>query len=318
MSANANVFGDGIYTPVTTFFKDNYELDLDSQVRHAKHLYANGISGLLLSGSIGESIHLSPEERVELVSAVREAIPDKKFTIVSGMPYTNISDALKEIELVRQAGGDFAILHVPGFYGTKLTHQQGIIDYFHAVADKTTLPLLIYHYPGVSNGLEVAPETFDVLAKHPKIVGVKLTHFNLDNYILLTAQRDRNLEKNFKPFTGLGQILIPALSVGAFGAIDGLSGIFPKVMVRLFQLFKSGNHDEALKLQYLVTRADRMIFDLNLAGVKHVLYNLYGFGSNKVSGRPPLNNLIDDDTWAKYDLDFKKLAAIESKLSNIS
>ncbi|CCE79171.1 Piso0_001212 [Millerozyma farinosa CBS 7064] len=314
MSANANVFGDGIYTPVTTFFKENYDLDLNSQVKHAKHLYSNGISGLLLSGSIGESIHLSTEERVKLISAIRDAIPDKNFILVSGMPYTNVADALKEIELVRKAGGDFAILHVPGFYGTKLTPQQGIIDYFHAIADKSTLPLLIYHYPGVSNGLEVSTETFEVLAKHPKIVGVKMTHFNLDNYILLAAPKAQNVANNFKPFTGLGQILIPALSVGAFGAIDGLSGIFPKVMVRLFQLFRAGELDQALKLQYLVTRADRMIFDLNLAGVKHVLYDLYGYGSKNVSGRPPLNNLIDDSTWAKYDADFKELAAVESTL----
>lgn len=314
MSANANVFGDGVYTPVTTFYNESFELDFDSQVRHAKHLYSNGINGLLLSGSIGESIHLTTEERIKLVSAVRESIPDKTFTIVSGMPYTNIADALKEIELIRRAGGDFAILHVPGFYGTKLTHQQGIIDYFHAIADKTTLPFLIYHYPGVSNGLDVKPETFAVLAKHPQIVGVKLTHSNVDDYIMISAGKDENLAKNFKPFTGLGQILIPALSAGAFGTIDGLSGIFPKVMVRLFQLVKLGKHDEALKLQYLVTKADRMIFDLNLAGVKNVLFKLYGFGSSKVSGRPPLNNLIDDETWSKYDSDFKKLAAIESTL----
>lgn len=85
-------------------------------------------------------------------------------------------------------------------------------------------------------------------------------------------------------------------------------------MVRLFLLFKAGELDKALELQYLVTRADRMIFDLNLAGVKHILYKLYGYGSKHVSGRPPLNNLIDDSTWAKYDKDFKKLAAIESTL----
>lgn len=228
MSANANVFSDGIYTPVTTFFKENYELDLNSQVEHAKHLYSNGISGLLLSGSIGESIHLTVEERVKLVSTIRDAIPDRNFIIVSGMPYTNIAEALKEIELVKNAGRDFAILHVPGFYGTKLTHQQGIIDYFHAIADKSSLPLLIYHYPGVSNGLEVTTETFEVLAKHLNIVGVKMTHFNLDNYILLAAPKAQNVANNFKPFTGLGQILIPALSVGAFGAIDGLSGFFQR------------------------------------------------------------------------------------------
>ncbi len=154
-------------------------------------------------------------------------------------------------------------------------------------------------------GVNKASEAF-VLAGNPHD-----ENGNLVVKVGMLGCRDQNFVNNFKPLTGLGQILILALSVGAFGAIDGLSGIFPKVMVRLFQLFKSGKHGEALKLQYLVTRADRMIFDLNLAGVKHVLYNLYGYGSSR---RPPLNNLIDEATWAKYDPDFKKLAAVESTL----
>ncbi|CCH42834.1 hypothetical protein BN7_2379 [Wickerhamomyces ciferrii] len=310
----ANVIGDGIYTPVTTFYKDDYELDLDAQVKHANFLYDNGISGVLLSGSIGEAIHLNRDERLSLVKAVRDAIPDKNFRIISGLPYSNIKDSILEIDLVKKAGGDFAILLVPGFYGSNLTHQQGIIDYFTRIADQATLPILIYHYPGVSNNLNVEPETFKALSKHPKIVGVKLTHFNLDNYILLAANKAENAANNFKPVTGLGQILIPALSVGVFGAIDGLSGIFPKVMVHLHKLFKEGRQDEGLELQYLVTKADRLILNLNLAGVKHALYVLYGFGNKNVSGRPPLNNLIDDKTWAKYEPDFKKLSEIESSL----
>jgi 2-keto-3-deoxy-L-rhamnonate aldolase len=311
---NITVFGDGIYTPVPTFFKENYDLDLETQVKQAKKLYESAINGLVIAGSMGESIHLTRQERLKLLSTIREAIPDKKFKLISGLPYTNISDTVEEISLIKENGGDFAILLSPGYYGNSLTHQEGIISYFEAVADKSVLPIIIYHYPGVSNGTEIVAETFQVLAKHQNIVGVKLTHFSLDKYILLTGTKEQNLANNFKPFTGLGQILIPSLAVGAFGAIDGLSGIFPKTLLRLYNLIKEDKSDEALELQYLITRANRLIFDLNLVGVKHALNKIYGLGSSEFTGRPPLNNHIDDATYSKYEGDLKKLEEIESTL----
>lgn len=313
--SDITVLDDGIYSPVPTFFKgEDFNLDLETQVKHAKNLYENGITGLVISGSMGESIHLTRKERLTLLKTIRSEIPDTNFKLISGLPYTNIQDTIEEIALIKENGGDFAILLTPGYYGNTLTHQQGIIDYFKRVADKSVLPIIIYHYPGVSNGTDILAETFEVLAKHPKIVAVKLTHFSLDKYILLTATKKQNLENNFKPFTGLGQILVPSAAVGAFGAIDGMSGIFPKVMVKLFQLIKENKQEEAIELQYLVTRANRMIFDINLVGVKHALRVVYGWGSEEVTGRPPLNNKIDEATWKKYEADILKLNEIEKSL----
>lgn len=306
---------EGIYTPVPTFFKgEEYELDLDTQVKHAKMLYDNGISGLVIAGSMGESIHLTKAERLELLSAIRKTIPDEKFKLISGMPYTNIVDTVAEIEDVQKAGGDYVVLLTPGYYGAKLTHQKGIVDYFKLVADKLKLPILIYHYPGVSNGTDIDTESFDEMLKHPNIIGVKLTHFNMDKYILLTGQREKYQANNFRPFTGLGQILVPSLAVGAYGAIDGLSGIFPKSMVKLYNLFKTQQFEEASHLQYLVTRANQMVFDLNLVGVKYALNSIHGLGDVTHSARPPLNNSIDSKAWTKYSDDLSKLAKYESSI----
>lgn len=307
--------GNGIYSPVPSFFKgENYELDLETQVKHAKGLYDNGINGVVIAGSMGESIHLTRQERIEILKAIRGAIPDKNFKCISGMPYTNIADTISEIEEISQAGGDYAILLTPGYYGPNLTHQLGIIDYFKLVADKLALPIIIYHYPGVSNGTDLVAETFDELLKHPKIVGVKLTHFSIDKYILLTGNKEQNEANNFKPFTGLGQILVPSLAVGAFGAIDGMSGIFPKTLRKLYQLYNDNQLEEANKLQYLVTKANRMIFDLNLVGVKYTLHLVHGLGDSSVSGRPPLTNKITPEIYSKYEADIQALAKYETSL----
>lgn len=306
---------EGIYSPVPTFFKDDatYSLDIETQIKHAKMLYSSGINGLVVAGSMGEASHLTRNERSILFKSIREAIPDTNFKIIAGVPPLSIQDTISDIESASEAHADYSIVLVPGYFGPSLTSQQGIIDYFIAVAEKLPLPIIIYNYPGVSNNVDIKIETFEKLLLHPKIVGVKLTHFNLDKYTLLTGNSTLNKINNFRSFTGLGQVLVPSLSIGAFGAIDGLSGIFPKCMLKIFSLYKEKEFEKALELQYLVTKADQMIMELNLVGVKYALNTIYGFGE-VLTGRPPLNIEVNDNTWKKHENALNALLKIERTL----
>lgn len=306
----------GIYSPVTTFFKSDadYTLDIETQIQHAKFLYENGINGLLLSGSLGEANHLSKTERYLLFSSIRKAIPDPDFKILAGIPpIGNIATILDECRSAKEAGADFAVLLVPSFFGPNLTSQQGIIDYFTRVADESPIALILYNYPGVSNNVTITYETFETLSSHSNIVGVKLTHFNLDIYSQLGQNKAICEENNFRPFTGLGQVLVPALSVGIYGAIDGLSAIFPKTMLRLYNLFLEGKVTEAAELQSLVSHADLMIAELNVVGVKNALKKFYGLGEC-LTGRPPLSKAVDQGEFSKFQPLLKKLFTLEKSL----
>ncbi|CUM65866.1 uncharacterized protein PRCAT00003516001 [Priceomyces carsonii] len=315
MTISNKIIPSGIYSPVTTFFEDDPEnsLDLESQVEHAKMLYTNGITGLLVSGSLGECVHLSIRERYNIVSAIRAAIPDENFKLISGAPPLGcIREAIEESKSAFKAGADFIILLVPGYFGPSLTSQQGIIEYFTKIADESSLPIIIYNYPGTCNNVTLTIETYEALSLHPNIVGVKLTHFDMDLYTLV-GNSPTIRKANFKAFTGLGQILVPAMSVGISGAIDGLSALFPKVMVKLFNLIKEGNIQEASRIQYFVTRAERMIAEMNVIGVKYALKEIYGYGKF-LGGRPPLNNVSLLGSYKKYKLDLETLAQLEKSL----
>lgn len=314
--AQSAIIPRGIYTPITTFFKDdeNQTLDLESQVAHAKFLYDNGITGLVVSGSMGEASHLSIQDRHDLVAALRKGVPDKNFKLIAGAPpMGSIEDSIAESQSALKAGADFLILLIPAYFGPSLISQEGIIDYFTRVADKSALPIMIYNYPGTSNNVTISLESYKKLSTHPNIVGVKLTHFNLDLYTLLGKDYHMCETENFRPFTGLGQILVPALSVGMYGAIDGLSALFPKIMVKLYTLVQENKWKEASELQYLVTKADRMIMELNVVGVKHALKELHGLGQS-VIGRPPLSKPVDLQAYLKYAKDIQTLAEVERSL----
>lgn len=312
---SSSIIPGGIYTPVTTFFQDNnkYSLDLEAQVQHAQLLYSSGIKGLVVSGSMGECGHLTVKERHDMVAAIRKAIPDKEFKLISGAPpLGSIEEAVEESESAKNAGADFIILLVPGYFGSHLTSQEGIVDYFYKVADQSALPIMIYNYPGVTNNVTLSIDSFRKLSKHENISGVKLTHFNLDMYAMLGKDLEMCETNNFRPFTGLGQVLIPGLSVGIYGAIDGLSGIFPKTMVKLYSLYQQGQLKEAGDLQFLVAKADQMIADLNLVGAKVAIKKYQGIG-DCLTGRPPLSIGVGE-RMNKYENDLDAIYEIEKSL----
>ncbi|EGV66510.1 dihydrodipicolinate synthase [Yamadazyma tenuis] len=316
MTISSHTIPAGVYTPITTFFKSDsrYTLDLETQARHAQFLYNSGIKGLVVAGSIGEAGHMTRTERYALVAAIRAAVPDPAFKLIAGAPPLGcVQEAIEESHSAKEAGADFVILLVPGYFGPHLTSQEGIIEYFTQVADGSSLPVMIYNYPGTCNNITLTIESFRDLAKHPNISGVKLTHFNLDLYALLGKDKEICEANNFRPFTGLGQVLIPGLSVGLYGTIDGLSGIFPKTMLKLYSLFQEGKLKEAADLQFLVTKADQMLADLNLVGAKVALHKYYGFG-DCLTGRPPLCRGVDEKAYAKYTADMDAIHAIEQLL----
>lgn len=305
----------GVYTPLPSFFKndDNYSLDLDTQLEHLQYVYSAGISGVLIGGSNGEAIHLTREERYLVVKAVRLKIPDKKFIIMAGIVGVSIPEILQDIKVNKELGANYVVLLVPGYYGSTLTKQEGIIDFFITIANKSDLPIIIYNYPGVQNGIDLTFDSYLTLSKHTNIVGCKLTHYNFPLHTLL-GQSQELKANNFRVLAGVGQVFLPSLSVGVEGVIDGLSNVFPKAMVKIFKDFENGKIQEAQKLQYLVTKVNEMTAVLNVLGLKYSLKYIKGWGET-VHGRPPLNQDIDLDVWNKYLPDFKQLLQIEQNIS---
>lgn len=317
MTVRPDIFlPSGIYTPVVTFFKNEgtLGLDIESQVKHALHLYESGIQGLLVSGSLGENVHLTKEERKSLIAALRKEIPDKAFKLIAGLPpMGSISDVATESTGLYEAGADYLIVLTPGYFGPALTSQEGLVEYFSQVANKSSLPVIIYNFPGTSNNVTLTPDSITKLSLHSNIVGIKLTHLNFDVYTLLGDNKAKDTKKNFTLLTGLGLVLVPSLSLGLQGAIDGLSALFPKTMNYLFRLFHEGEMKTALELQTKIVKANGIIADLNAIGVKFALNHYYGIG--EVICRPPLAKNLSYDSFAKYESDLDTIFSIEASLN---
>ena len=144
---------------------------------------------------------------------------------------------------------------------------------------------MVYHYPGVSNSVRVTPQTFTALAAHPNIVGCKLSHGDISYHaqIALSPHIDH---AHFHTFTGLGQQLLPVMSIGCKGTIDGSAGFFPKSVVRLYELSVKDNVTAEEKkerglLQWKLSGVEEIVVKYGTVGIKECVSRILGMGSSR-------------------------------------
>lgn len=162
-----------------------------------------------------------------------------------------------------------------------------------------------YHYPGVSKNVKVAPSTFVALAKHPNIVGCKLSHGDISYHAQIASNPSIDYS-SFATFTGLGQQLLPAVVIGAAGAIDGCAGFFPKTVVRLYELsVKNQPTDEEVSkrrlLQFKVSAMEEMIVKFGTVGIKEAISRLRSMGDLDETGLLAYGGIPGGDAeWASW------------------
>ncbi|KAM0720151.1 hypothetical protein Q7P37_004287 [Cladosporium fusiforme] len=323
----------GIYVPVPTFFAKEgtsaYDavsppLDLQTQSEHSLFLVKGGIKGLVILGTTGEAVHVTSKERNELIRSQRKTLDDagyKDRQIIAGTATQNVEETLQQIEESKEAGAESVLVLSPGYFASAVS-QTGIQQWFEAVADKAVLPIMIYHYPGVTNNLHIAPSTFEKLAAHPNIVGTKLSHGIIDDQTLIAASPNIDHD-HFSVFTGLGQNLLPVLAIGGVAAIDGLAGCFPRVVVRLFNLFNDSlangigkkEVQEMRDLQFKICEGEKLVARWGVVGLKEAVARVWGIGGTKGARLPIAGGFEEGDKeWAKWDKVYQGLKQLEESL----
>ncbi|OJD30206.1 dihydrodipicolinate synthetase family protein [Diplodia corticola] len=324
--ASARIPPDGVFVPVPTFFKPaasstslQAAVDVETQVAHSVHLARSGITGLVLLGSTGEAIHLSRSERRDFLSGVRKGLdaagfPD--YPIMAGVLTNSVDEVLEWLDDSKDAGAQWGLVLAPGYFGGAAT-QENLVEWYRLVADRSPLPILIYNYPGVTNNLIVAPETYVKLAAHPNIVGCKMSHGNVSHHVQMSLHPQIDAS-TFRVFSGFGQQLGPIVLFGAAGVIDGLAAIYPKTVVRLFALAaKRPVDDDTLKelrdLQFRVSAAEEFVGKTGIVGIKEGIYRVLGLG-NLEGGRLPLRGKLAEGEWERWATETGAMEVIEKSV----
>ncbi|KAL4872832.1 hypothetical protein BDV12DRAFT_193170 [Aspergillus spectabilis] len=244
----------GVWAPAITFFNHKTDtLDLLSQSLYYTYLSKSGLTGLVILGTNAETFLLTREERKSLLETARAAVGDT-YPLMAGVSGHSTKQVLEFIADAKDAGADYALLLPPGYFG-KQTTSAVVEGFFDDVARESPLPIVIYNFPAVVNGVDLDSGTITRLAKrHANIVGVKLTCGAVAKITRLAAAFAPG---EFATFGGQSDFLVGGLAAGAVGTIAGFANVFPKTIVKIYDLYTEGKYVEAMELHKKAALAEQ-------------------------------------------------------------
>ena len=228
----------GAATAIVTPFKDG-AVDLDTFGRLIELQYAGGVSALVVCGTTGEAATLTDREREALIHAAAERSAGR-MKIIAGIGSNDPSKALAAAETAGAAGADGLLMVTP--YYNKTT-QAGLVEHFRYVADRTDRPVILYNVPS-RTGVGIAPETYEILADHPNIAGVKEAGGDIAAFARAKALCGDRLVF----WSGNDSDTVAMMALGAKGVISVASNIVPDVVSRLCALCAAGEYPAAAAL----------------------------------------------------------------------
>ena len=278
--------GTAIVTPLTA---DG--VDYDTFGRLIDWQIAEGIDAIVVAGTTGEASTLTDDEHKEVIRYCVERVAGR-VPVVAG---TGSNDAAYAIELTKYAcevGVDGVLLVTP--YYNKAT-QNGLIQFFTAIADASTVPCILYNVPG-RTGCNIAPATVAALAEHPNIVGIKEASGNLSQ----VAQIAHLCGDKMDIYSGNDDQIVPVMSLGGKGVISVLSDLMPAATSKICHDYLDGNVKEAARVQLeLLPLIDALFSEVNPIPVKAAMAKM-GYGENYL--RLPLTPMESQNAEKLYAL----------------
>ena len=245
----------GCWVPLVTPFNQDFSIDEKGLRKLVDYFIDQGADGLVPVGTTGESPTLSHEEHSEVIEICIDQAKGR-VPIMAGTGSNSTAEAISLTKHAEEAGAD-ATLQVAPYYNKP--NQEGMIAHMGAVAQATSLPLVIYNIPG-RTGKNIEPETILSLAqKHDNIVGVKDAACDM-NQTMKILEGSRGWDKPFYHLTGEDALTFPNLCLGGHGAISAVANVIPKEMKDICDLCAAGKYGEAREIHYRVLNLIRLLF----------------------------------------------------------
>jgi 4-hydroxy-tetrahydrodipicolinate synthase len=228
-----------VSTAMVTPFDKKGHIDFAKTTQLVNFLIANGTDSLVVAGTTGESPTLSKEEKLALFSHVVKVV-NKRIPVIAG---TGSNNTYASIELTKKAEklGVDAIMVVAPYYNKP--NQEGLFQHFKAVAEATTLPVMVYNIPGRS-AVNILPETVIRLSKIENIAAVKEASGDLNAMTNIIA----NTAEDFLLYSGDDSMTIPVLSIGGAGVVSVAAHVIGNEMQEMVKAFLEGDNKQAAKL----------------------------------------------------------------------
>ena len=269
---NVNLKGMGI--ALITPFQKNGEVDYDALSRVVDFHLQNDTDYLVVLGTTAETPVLSTSEQKEITRFVINIVKGR-IPIVLGVSGNNTKAVVERLKTEDFEGVD-AILSVTPYYNKPT--QEGIYQHFKAIAQTTSLPVVLYNVPGRTGVNMTAETTLRLANEFNNVIGVKEASGNFAQISAIVKYKP----DGFQVISGDDGITLPLMSVGAVEVISVIGNAFPKEFSQMVHFALAGDYINALKLHNKLLELFDLIFtDGSPAGIKCVL-NIMGYIENEI------------------------------------
>jgi len=226
-------------TAMVTPFKPDSSVDYEAAKKLALRLLDEGSDGIVVSGTTGESPTLSFEEKNELFRAVKEAVGDRGL-VVAGSGNNCTEESIMMTQAAEAVGVDACMLVTP-YYNKP--PQDGLYKHFEAVAENTSLPVVLYNVPS-RTAVNLDGSTIIALSQVPNIVAVKEASGNTEQVAKIVGATP----DDFMVYSGDDEFTLTLLALGGIGVISVAAHVAGREIKQLVKAFSEGDQKEALKI----------------------------------------------------------------------
>ena len=290
-----NTIFKGMASAIVTPMNADLTVDYEALGRFIDFQLENGINAIVAVGTTGESATLEPAEQKEVIRFTVERVAGR-VPVIAGVGTNNTAHVLENVKNACEVGADALLVVTP--YYNKAT-QNGLIAHFTAIADASTVPVVLYNVPG-RTGCNILPKTVAKLAEHERIVAIKEATGNMAQMVELMALCGDKIDV----YSGEDALTVPMMAMGAAGTISVLSNVVPKESVAMTDACLAGDYAAASRWQCrLLPLVNALFSEVNPIPVKAAV-SAMGYGEENL--RMPLSKM-EDATRAKMYEEMRKL-----------
>jgi 4-hydroxy-tetrahydrodipicolinate synthase len=230
----------GVYPYLVSPVNSRGEVMEEVLERLVEHLIQKGVHGLTPLGSTGEFAYLTWEQRRKVVEVVLKASKGR-VPVVAGVAHTSIREAARQAAELEGMGVDGILAVMDTYFPVP---PEGVAAYFRAVAEAVSCPVVLYTNPSFS-GTNLSFEVIESLLSTPNILYLKDASANTGNLLTLMNR----LGDRLKIFSASAHIPLAVMMLGGVGWMSGPACVIPEQSVRLYELARDRQWDEAISLQ---------------------------------------------------------------------
>ena len=241
---------EGVATAIVTPFNQG-TIDFPVMNRLLDLQLAAGVDAIVVCGTTGEAATLSYNERMALIERCVRTV-DRRVPVIAGSGTNSTASSIALSKAAQSAGVD-ALLTVTPYYNK--ASQSGLVQHFSAIADAVDIPVILYNVPS-RTGVGCTAKTYQALAKHPNIAGVKEASDDFD-----LIQDTLNLcPPDFTVWSGNDGSTAAIMALGGKGVVSVAANVVPREMHELTQLCLENRFLEAGTLQLKLHELIRALF----------------------------------------------------------